>query len=125
SVTDYLALPAGDYDVELRAAGADDALLTASATVNSGDHVTAIAQGAADDIALNFLTDDVNAIAPDQALVRVINAAPEAVSASFSNGTVLVDELASGEASAVTSTLPEILDLTVGASELPNFEFYG
>lgn len=125
SVTDYLALPAGDYDVELRAAGADDALLTASATVNSGDHVTAIAQGAADDIALNFLTDDVNAIAPDQALVRVINAAPEAVSASFSNGTVLVDELASGEASAVTSTLPEILGLTVGASELPNFEFYG
>ena len=125
SATDYLALPAGDYDVELRANGAADALLTASATVNSGDHVTAIAQGAADDIALNFLTDDVNAIAPDQALVRVINAAPEAVSASFSNGTIIADNLASGEASAITSAVPEILSLTVGTSELPNLEFYG
>lgn len=130
STTDYVAVPAGVYSVELRASGAADALLTTSATISSGDHVTAIAQGTAGDIALNFLNDSISTITSNQALVRVINAAPDTISASLSNGTVLAENLESGEASAVASTQPEIVTLTISdgassTSELPDVEIYG
>jgi len=130
NATDYIAVPAGDYEISLRPAGSQDVLLSANATINAGDRITAVAQSADGDLALSLLTDDVDAIASDEALIRVINAGAEEVSVTLANGTSLADNLPAGEASAVISLEPATLDLTLSdaagsTSTLPQFNFYG
>ncbi len=46
--TEYLAVDAGDYEVEIRAAGEMDAALTVPATLEAGTNVTAIAMDGGD-----------------------------------------------------------------------------
>lgn len=131
NATDYLTLSAGDYELELRTSGTQDVLASASITVNSGDRITAIALSASEELTLNLLTDTVGTIAPDQTLIRVINAGPDdsPVAASLADGTIIANNLALGAASSIAATMPATQSLILSASgettSLPELSFYG
>ena len=131
NTTGYLALPAGDYEFELRASGTQDVLASASATVAGADYATAIALANGDDVSLNVLSDGIGGLTPDQALVRVINAGAvgTAVSASLTDGTIIANDLAVGSVSSIATTGPAtgsiVLSAGGTANTLPEQTFYG
>ena len=80
TVSKYLELPAGSYDLAVRPAGAavpSDLVIEATADVKAGSAYTVAAVGALADIAGEIFTDDLSAPASGKAKVRVIHAAPE------------------------------------------------
>lgn len=120
NATAYIALPAGEQAVELRASGTTDSLLSSSVTISSGEYVTAVVSGTAEDIALDVLSDEVSEAASDEALVRVINAGSEAASLSLADGTALASDLEPGQASEVSRVAPAASPL-----EAAEQDFYG
>ena len=96
TVSDYLELPAGSYDLAVRPAGAaatSDPVVEATAEVEGGQAYTVAAVGALADIALEIFTDDLSAPAAGKAKVRVIHAAPEvpAVDVAVEGGPTLFE----------------------------------
>lgn len=80
TVSDYLALPAGSYALEVRPAGAaadSDPVIQADATVEAGQAYTVAAVGLLADISAQVYVDDLAAPPEGQAKVRVIHAAPD------------------------------------------------
>lgn len=76
--TDYLELPAGDYDLAVTPAGADDPAITASVTLEDGVDYTvlAVGDGVKQPLALWALVDDAPAAADGNLNIRVVHAAP-------------------------------------------------
>jgi hypothetical protein len=96
TVSDYLELPAGSYDLAVRPAGAaasSDPVIEATADVESGSAYTVAAVGALDDIAAEIFGDDLSAPGSGKAKVRVIHAAPEvpAVDVAVEGGPTLFE----------------------------------
>jgi Domain of unknown function (DUF4397) len=96
TVSDYLELPAGSYDLAVRPAGAaatSDPVVEATAEVEAGQAYTVAAVGALADIALEVFTDDLSAPGAGKAKVRVIHAAPEvpAVDVAVEGGPTLFE----------------------------------
>lgn len=134
TATEHLALPAGDYSVELRAAGTADALLTDDVTVEAGTAATVVAQGTAAELALGVYADDTAGISADSALVSLINVVPGDSSVTLdADGSTLVSDVASGSSSAVVSLEPSIQEATAiftiddvtGAVPVGDVAFYG
>jgi Domain of unknown function (DUF4397) len=97
TVSKYLELPAGNYDLAVRPAGAaasSDPVVEATAEVEAGAAYTVAAVGALDDIAAEIFADDLSAPASGKAKVRVIHAAPEvpAVDVAVEGGPTLFQE---------------------------------
>lgn len=76
--TEYLTLPAGDYDLAVIPTGAEDPAITASVTLESGTDYTvlAVGDGVNQDLALWPLVDNVEAPASGNLNIRVVHAAP-------------------------------------------------
>jgi hypothetical protein len=96
TVSEYLQLPAGSYDLAVRPAGAaasSDPVIEATAEVKAGDAYTVAAVGALADIEAQIFTDDLSAPAAGKAKVRVIHAAPEvpAVDVAVEGGPTLFE----------------------------------
>jgi Domain of unknown function (DUF4397) len=96
TVSDYLELPAGSYDLAVRPAGAaasSDPVIEATAEVKAGSAYTVAAAGALADIQGQIFTDDLSAPASGKAKVRVIHAAPEvpAVDVAVEGGPTLFE----------------------------------
>ena len=96
TVSKYLELPAGSYDLAVRPAGAaasSDAVIEATAEVKAGNAYTVAAVGALADIEGKILSDDLSAPASGKAKVRVIHAAPEvpAVDVAVEGGPTLFE----------------------------------
>jgi hypothetical protein len=96
TVSKYLELPAGSYDLAVRPAGAaasSDAVIEATADVKAGNAYTVAAVGALADIEGQILSDDLSAPASGKAKVRVIHAAPEvpAVDVAVEGGPTLFE----------------------------------
>jgi Domain of unknown function (DUF4397) len=96
TVSDYLELPAGSYELAVRPAGAaaaSDPVIEATAEVEGGNAYTVAAVGALDDIEGQILPDDLSAPAAGKAKVRVIHAAPEvpAVDVAVEGGPTLFE----------------------------------
>lgn len=127
--TGYIAVPAGDYSVELRAAGTEDTLLTTDVSVNSGEYTSAVALGTADDLTIRVLNDNVASLAANEALLRVINAGTGAISTALSDGTTVATDVAAGEDSGFTALAPALLSVEVsgegGNNALTDQPFYG
>lgn len=100
-VTEHLALPAGDYDVELRAAGTQEALLSSSVTVATGAAATVAAVGTVDTLELAVYADDLSGVAPDVAVLNVLNAVTgdSSISVELADGTAVASEVAFNETS--------------------------
>jgi hypothetical protein len=96
--TDYVELPAGDYDVAVTpaGAGAEDAVIEATLTLEGGMAYTVAAVGEVADIEPLVLVDDLTAPADGMAHVRVVHASPDApdVDVAVADGPVLIEGLA-------------------------------
>jgi hypothetical protein len=100
AVSDYLALPAGEHNVQVTATGATDPVIDADVTLEAGTAYTVAATGMLADIAPVVLTDD-RTPADGQSKLRVFHASPSApaeVDIAVSGGPTLVEGLPFPEA---------------------------
>ena len=110
-MTGHIPLPAGDYTLALRSAGApaaDAPVLSASVTL-SDPAQTVIVLGLTTDetLALQVFPDNIADVLPDKARIAVVNAVPGSttnVSLADTAGTVLAANLAASAQSDVTDT---------------------
>lgn len=98
-VSDYLRLPAGDYAVAMRPAGAPAAqppVLTTQVTVAAGAAYTVAGVGRNADLGLRVITDDLRLPPPGAARVRVVQASVRApvLTVTASGGPTLGDNVA-------------------------------
>jgi len=96
--TDYLALAAGDYQVQVTPAGgaAADAVIDATLTLEAGMDYTVAAVGQVADIEPLVLEDNNAAPAAGKAHIRVVHASPDApnVDIAVAGGPILLSNLA-------------------------------
>lgn len=96
TVSDYLTLPAGTYNVQVSATGTTDAVIDADVAVEAGSSYTIAATGMLADITATVLIDD-RRPADGQAKLRVFHASPSApaeADVAVTDGPVLVEGLA-------------------------------
>jgi hypothetical protein len=118
AVSDYLALPAGDYNVQVTATGSTDPVIDADLTLEAGTSYTVAAIGALADISATVLTDDRTPVA-GQAKLRVFHASPSApasVDVAVTDGPVLVEGLAYPEATDYLTVDPGTYPLEIRAA---------
>ncbi len=129
--TQHLAIPAGTYDVALRAAGSSENLTSASLTVETGKAVTVAALGTPADLRVNVFEDDIAGIEAGQARLALINGLPDADSlgATLTDGTSLASGLAFGSVGDAVSIAPSSTSITLSAGEINSqiaaTNFYG
>jgi hypothetical protein len=118
AVSDYLSLPAGDYNIQVTAAGATDPVIDADLTFEAGTSYTVAAIGLLADISATVLTDD-RTPADGQAKLRVFHASPSApasVDVAVTDGPVLVEGLAFPEATGYLTVDPGLYPLEIRAA---------
>ncbi len=71
--TEYIAVPAGDYDISLTEAGTTDEVASASLTIEAGTVNLAIAALAGDEVEINAVTGAESLVSADQAAFTVVN----------------------------------------------------
>jgi hypothetical protein len=101
AVSDYLALPAGTYNIQVTATGDTTPVIEADLTFEAGTKTTIAAYGLLADITAAVFADD-TAIADGQAKLRAIHLSPSApadVDIAVTGGDVVVPGLAYPEAS--------------------------
>jgi hypothetical protein len=98
TVSDYLELPAGEYSIQVTAAGGslDDTVIDATVTVESGMAYTIAATGLLENIGATVLVDDLSEIAEGDTRVTVYHFSPDApaVDVKLANGDILIENLA-------------------------------
>lgn len=99
----WLALPAGDYQIHVTAAGdmPENSVIDAEVTIEAGNAYHIAAVGTLDQISAAVIQSDLSELADDMARVRVIHASPDApaVDVAVADGDVLIEDLAFGAAS--------------------------
>lgn len=78
TATRFTALPAGEYNVALYAAGTQDALLAGAMTLAAGETSTVIAYPGSAGTALTIIPDDLSTVPPRSARMLIFNAYPDA-----------------------------------------------
>lgn len=118
AVSDYLAVPAGDHNVQVTATGETDPVIDADLTLAAGTSYTVAAVGLLADISATVLTDD-RTPAADQSKLRVFHASPSApasVDVAVTDGPVLVEGLAYPEATGYLTVDPGTYPLEIRAA---------
>jgi len=129
--TQHIAIPAGSYDVSIRAVGSDKDIATATLPVTAGEADTAAALGTPDKISVTVFKDAISGIEASKAVLSLANGIPgtDTVSATLEDGTSLSSDLAFGKAADAVSIAPAKAKITVksGANsvEIPAETFYG
>jgi Domain of unknown function (DUF4397) len=121
AVSDYLALPAGDHNVQVTATGSTDAVIDADLTLEAGMSYTVAAIGPVAEISATVLTDDRVPVA-GQAKLRVFHASPSApasVDVAVTDGPILVEGLDYPEATAYLTVDPGDYALEIRAAGSP------
>jgi hypothetical protein len=118
AVSDYLALPAGEHNVQVTATGSTDPVIDADLTLDAGASYTVAAIGALADISATVLADDRTPVA-GQSKLRVFHASPSApasVDVAVTDGPVLVEGLAYPEATGYLNVDPGTYPLEIRAA---------
>ncbi|MGQ9887708.1 MAG: DUF4397 domain-containing protein [Aggregatilineales bacterium] len=129
NATGFIALPAGDYVVNVRESGTQTTLLSGTLKADAGLYTTAAVISLDGELALSTYFDDLSAVNTAQPVLRLINIGPgnDSVLAVVNNAVV---EIAAGDASPLIS-VPAAGELTVnievGGMALEPFtgQFYG
>lgn len=115
--TDWIALPAGSYDVAVAPAGAEpeDAVIEANLDLAGGVNYNVAAVGFLADISATVFTTDTADLADGNARVQVVHASPDApaVDIAVKGGDVLVPGLEFPDASGVLDVPASTYDLEV------------
>ena len=122
AVSDYLALPAGTYNVQVTATGSTDPVIDADLTLEAGTSYTVAATGLLADITATVLTDD-RMPADGQAKLRVFHASPSApaeVDVAVTDGPILVEALAYPEATGYLTVDAGTYPLEIRAAGSPD-----
>jgi uncharacterized protein YgiM (DUF1202 family) len=133
NATGFIALPAGSYDIAVRAAGTQDDLLTATLdAVDPNLYTTVAVVNTGSGLGLVVSADDFSSVTPAQPMLRVTNIGPEGatVSASLDDGSQVAADVAAGEASPlffVPAPGEYTLSVTAGDADLAPVTdtFYG
>lgn len=129
--TGHVGVPAGTYDVALRAAGSSTDLLTSSLDVASGQAITVAALDTTGSPAVSDFEDDITNIDAAQARVAIINGivGEDGLAATLADGTALADGLGYGEAASAVDIAPSNQTITVNVggedTEIAAQDFYG
>jgi hypothetical protein len=118
AVSDYLALPAGDHQVQVTATGSTDPVIDATLTLEAGTSYTVAATGFLADIGPTVFVDD-RTPASDASRLRVIHASPSApasVDIALADGPILIDGLAYQAASDYLTVDPGTYALEIRAA---------
>lgn len=119
--TGYLPLPAGEYDVQVTAAGGEqgDAVIEAMVTLDAGIPHTVVAIGPADQADIIVIVDDHTPPSADMAKLSLVNATSDGVSIGLALGdaTVLIDEVQFADASAYVELDSGALDFVISSTE--------
>ncbi|MDX2160498.1 MAG: DUF4397 domain-containing protein [bacterium] len=117
TATEYIALPAGDYEFSVTAQGEDAALVTASVPVAANTRSTIVASAAANGVVLSGFTSEPAVITAGEAAFTLANVAPEAAaSAALTGGESIVTSLAANDFG-TSSLAPARTDILVAAGE--------
>lgn len=113
----WLALPAGDYHVQVTATGdmPENAVIDTELTIEAGNAYHVAAVGTLDSISAAVIQSDLSELEADMARVQVIHASPDApaVDVAVSDGDVLVENLEFGAASGYLEVPAASYDLEV------------
>jgi hypothetical protein len=105
-ITDYAPLPAGSHEVSVAPHGEDEAVLSATVSLDANTHYTALATGtvADDDLQATVLEDAPGDVPADKAHVRLVHCAPDAppVDVRVAGGETLFSGIGFREAGAYT-----------------------
>lgn len=110
SVTDYLELATGEYDIAVNVAGTDDTVFSADSVELEAEDYSAVALGEVDDddteFTVSILEDTNGANLDDEFRVRAIHASPDAPNVDVTvddGGITLFEDVAFGESSGYTT----------------------
>ena len=113
----WLALPAGDYHIQVTAAGdmPENAVIDTGLTIEAGNAYHVAATGMLDMISATVIQSDLSEMEADMARVQVIHASPDApeVDIAVAGGDVLIEQLAFGAASGYLDVPATSYDLEV------------
>ncbi|MEP6984079.1 MAG: DUF4397 domain-containing protein [Chloroflexota bacterium] len=128
--TQHIAVPAGSYDISIRAVGSDKDIATATLPVTAGEATTAAVLGTSDKISVNVFKDNISGVTADKATLSLANGIPTGtVSAKLEDGTSLASDLAFGAAADAVSIDPAKAKITVTSGDssvdIPAESFYG
>ncbi|MCL4252854.1 MAG: DUF4397 domain-containing protein, partial [Anaerolineae bacterium] len=100
-VTQHIALPLGEYAVEIRLTEDGTSVFTGDVVVLAGSASTVVAQGTASELEVNVLVDDLSQLSADMAVVSVVNtiAGDSTASVSLDDGLALATDLDFGASS--------------------------
>jgi hypothetical protein len=118
ALSDYLPLPAGEYQIKVTPAGdAATAVIDAAVTVEAGTKYTIAAINPVASIEAKVLVDDA-APADDESLVRIVHFSPDAgpVDVAPDGGDALVEGLAFPDDTGYVALPPAAYDLEVRAA---------
>ncbi len=123
TLSDYMAVPAGDYNVKVYATGDESmAVIDAEVTVETGMSYTIAAADMLADIGAEVFVDD-PALSADESLVRVVHLSPDAPAVDIApdGAEALISNLAFPNATDYAALAPGSYDLEVriaGASDV-------
>ncbi|MBK8028548.1 MAG: DUF4397 domain-containing protein [Chloroflexi bacterium] len=119
-LTEYVALPAGEYTVNVSVTGSGDNVASGSVSVGSGDYVSAIVLGSASAPELQTFSETFGTVSSTESALYVINALSgvSSVTASLTEGAGLIADLASGTAqSALVAPTTEDIILGINTND--------
>ncbi|KXK20760.1 MAG: LPXTG-motif cell wall anchor domain-containing protein [Chloroflexi bacterium OLB15] len=117
--TVYMALPSGEYEVNLRLPGEPDALESAQLTVAEGQYTSTLALGTPENVAIESFASNLGGITPEMASLLLVNAlADGSATVSTSAGNEIVTDVAAGStASAELAPAEETLVVSTDVSD--------
>jgi hypothetical protein len=122
TLSDYMAVPAGDYNVKVYATGDESmAVIDADVTVDPNTSYTIAATGMLADIAPAVFVDD-PALSEDEALVRVVHLSPDAPAVDIApdGAEALISNLEFPNATDYAALAPGSYDLEVRVAGTPD-----
>ena len=122
TLSDYMSVAAGDYNVKVYATGDDTMpVIDADVTVETGMSYTIAATGLVAEIAPAVFADD-PALSEDEALVRVVHLSPDAPAVDIApdGADALISDLAFPDATDYAALAPGSYDLEVRAAGAPD-----
>jgi hypothetical protein len=128
-VSRFLAVPAGSQSVLVTVAGRSDRVLQANVDLQSGKTYSVVALGRRADLTAKVLEDDLTALGPGKARLRVVHTSPDApaVDVAVKGGSVLFPNLGLGDVSKYLTLDAATVDVelrpagtTVVALSVPN-----
>ncbi len=118
AVSEYLAVPAGEHNIQVTATGSTDPVIDADLTFEAGTSYSVAAIGLVAEISATVLTDD-RAPAEGMSKLRVFHASPSApasVDVAVTDGPILVEGLAYPEATDYLTVDPATYALEIRAA---------